>query len=109
MPPRDEVVDDEQVAGGAHRRDAVAGMRRALVELEVHVGGAGRVLHPGPVQVEESGARGALLVNAEELQVALVRRDTAVDDRRYCGVLLAALAERFVGRAAGASRPGGSR
>jgi len=41
------------------------------------------------------GAR-ALLVDPEDLQIALVRRDTTGDDRRNRSVLLGALPERLV-------------
>ena len=53
-----------------------------LVELEVHVRRAGRLLHPVPEQVQEFVAAVVLQVDAEVLQVALVRRDAAVDDGR---------------------------
>jgi hypothetical protein len=83
------------------RRRVVAGVHGRLVELEVHVRRAGGVLDAGPVEMDEVLRRGLLAIDPEGLQVALVRRDAAVDLRRDGGVLLGAVAERVV---AGAGR-----
>ena len=93
--------------GRANRRDAVGRAvrgRRAriaglLVQLEVHVRRARRILDTRPEQLEELGGCASFCVEPERLEIALIGRDRAVDDRGIDVVLLRTLAERVVERA----------
>ena len=79
-----------------------------LVELEVHVRRAVRLLDATPEQVEEAAGRGVLRGRRRVGQVALLRRDAAVHDRSgracppSCPARTSRRPRRTVGRPAGA-------
>jgi hypothetical protein len=82
--------------------DAVGRQLIGLVEFEVHVRRAVRLLHSTPEQVQEAIAWPVVFeVDAEVEQVALLVRDLPAHYGRDGRVLLRALAERVVVRAGG--------